>query len=263
MSWLLSLMLACGDAPVEVGGQLFVPTAPIAEAPDEGLAPLEEELPELRPEAPDRIAARHILIAYQGAVKAPPALRRTREEAWAIAGQVLAKARAGEDFPALARAHSDGPSAALGGNLYSFSRGAMDLRFEVAAFNLDEGQLSDLVETPFGFHIIRREALVEIRVAHVLVQWADLSRTAAKRTAEQAQIRADEIHARLVAGEDVAVVAKDLSDGPTAMRGGDLGWFQRGQMLPEFDAAAFALDVGQVSGVITTTLGHHVIVRLE
>jgi parvulin-like peptidyl-prolyl isomerase len=220
-------------------------------------------LPELGLPAPDRIAARHILISYQGALKADPVLRRTRDEAWGLAGEVLAKAKEGLPFPELARTHSDGPSAPQGGNLYSFSRGAMDAQFEAAAFALEAGQLSGLVETPFGFHIIRREALVEIRVAHVLVQWEDLPRTSATRTAEEARTRADEAHVRLAAGEDVALVAKDLSDGPTAIRGGDLGWFQKGQMLPEFDAAAFVLAKGEVSEVITTTLGHHVIVRLE
>jgi hypothetical protein len=109
--------------------------------------------------APDdeRIAAAHILVAYRGATRAKPTVTRTKEEARALATRLVEQARQpGVDFAKLARDVSDAPSGIEGGVLPKFGRQQMVKPFSDAAFALRPGQISDVVETNFGFHIIRR-----------------------------------------------------------------------------------------------------------
>ena len=68
---------------------------------------------------------------------------------------------------------------------------------------------------------------------------------------------------RLKKGETFTAIAKDVSMCPSKKRGGDLGTFGRGQMVKEFETAAFALDKGQISGIVKTQFGYHIIKRLE
>jgi peptidyl-prolyl cis-trans isomerase C len=68
---------------------------------------------------------------------------------------------------------------------------------------------------------------------------------------------------RLKKGEKFSAIAKNVSLCPSKKRGGDLGTFGRGQMVKEFEKAAFALDKGQISGIVKTQFGYHIIRRLE
>ena len=102
---------------------------------------------------PDVVRARHILIQV-----APDAEAEKREAARGRAAELLAKIRGGADFAALARDNSEDSSAQAGGDLGWFPRMQMVKPFEDAAFALEPGQISDLVETEFGFHIIKLEA---------------------------------------------------------------------------------------------------------
>jgi peptidyl-prolyl cis-trans isomerase C len=68
---------------------------------------------------------------------------------------------------------------------------------------------------------------------------------------------------RLKKGEKFSAIAKNVSLCPSGKRGGDLGTFGRGQMVKEFENAAFALDKGQISGIVKTQFGYHIIRRLE
>jgi len=105
--------------------------------------------------APKEIAASHILIGYKGAERSEAT--RTKAEAKARADEVLKKATAeGADFAALAKEYSDGPSKTKGGDLGTFDRNTMAKPFTEAAFKLKVGEISGLVETKFGFHIIKR-----------------------------------------------------------------------------------------------------------
>jgi peptidyl-prolyl cis-trans isomerase C len=68
---------------------------------------------------------------------------------------------------------------------------------------------------------------------------------------------------RIKKGEKFSAIAQDVSLCPSKKRGGDLGTFGRGQMVKEFEKAAFALDKGQISGIVKTQFGYHIIRRLE
>jgi parvulin-like peptidyl-prolyl isomerase len=106
---------------------------------------------------PDRITARHVLIQYMGAQSAHSSIVRTKEQAYQVAQEVLKRAKAGEDFARLAVEYSDEPNAGQrGGSLGRFGHGQMVHQFEDAAFALSVGEVSGIVETPFGFHIIQR-----------------------------------------------------------------------------------------------------------
>lgn len=102
----------------------------------------------------DSVRASHILLMYAGSMRSTAT--RSKEEAEAQIRDLHAKASAGEDFAALAQAHSDCPSGQKGGDLGSFGRGQMVPEFETATYALQVGGLSDVIETPFGYHIIHR-----------------------------------------------------------------------------------------------------------
>ena len=101
--------------------------------------------------------ASHILLAYEGAASADESVTRSKAEAAALADEVKAKLDAGERFETLARSHSDGPSGKDGGSLGTFGLGTMVPAFERVATSQVEGQISDPVETQFGYHLIRTD----------------------------------------------------------------------------------------------------------
>jgi len=117
------------------------------------LSDLIEDIPDA--DDPDKITASHILIGYKGASKSEAT--RTKDEARKLAEDILAKVKApGADFAALAKEHSEGPSGEKGGDLGEFDKNTMHENFTKASFKLKVGEISDIVETPFGFHVIKR-----------------------------------------------------------------------------------------------------------
>jgi parvulin-like peptidyl-prolyl isomerase len=122
---------------------------------DEGYFVIERR--EDPPLGPTRVGARHILISYKGAERAMDGVTRSETEARTLAEEILVKARAGEKWEALAAEFTDEPgSKETAGDLGHFGRGQMVPAFEKAAFELAIGAVSDVVQTPFGFHVIQR-----------------------------------------------------------------------------------------------------------
>jgi parvulin-like peptidyl-prolyl isomerase len=110
-------------------------------------------------QAPETATAAHILIRYAGSMRAPADVTRSKEDARKLAEKVDALAKApGADFAALANEYTEDPSGkGNGGRLGTFGRGRMVPEFDKATFELQPGGVSDVVESPFGFHIIYRE----------------------------------------------------------------------------------------------------------
>jgi len=100
------------------------------------------------------------------------------------------------------------------------------------------------------------EAEEQVRARHIIFN-ATLEADA--QTVAEARAKAEAARQRALAGEDFAELARELSEGPTAPNGGDLGFFTRGQTAPQFSAAAFALEPGGISPVVRTDYGLHVL----
>jgi peptidyl-prolyl cis-trans isomerase SurA len=220
-------------------------------------------------EGPGELNAAHILIMHTESLRAPPEITRSKEEALALAQEIAKKAKAeGADFAALAREFSDCPSSAEGGNLGNFPPQQMVGPFSEATMKLAIGEVSDVVETPFGYHVIRRQEVQVVPKAsakHILVQYQGSMRAGPDitRTKEEALARVQECLKRAEAGESFEDLAREYSDGPTAPRGGDLGEFSQGMMDPAFDEAVFACEVGEITGVVETPFGFHIIYRYK
>lgn len=102
----------------------------------------------------DQVSVSHILLMYEGSERSTAT--RSKDDALSQIGEIKGKLAEGGDFAALATEHSDCPSGREGGDLGTFPRGAMVPEFDAAAFDLDVGADSDVVETAFGYHLIRR-----------------------------------------------------------------------------------------------------------
>ncbi|MBI5367389.1 MAG: peptidylprolyl isomerase [Planctomycetes bacterium] len=214
----------------------------------------------------EEISAAHILLMYKGSMRAPESVTRTKEEALKLLQEIATRLKAGEKFADLARQFSDCPSKEQGGNLGVFGRGSMVPEFEKAVFGLKVDDVSDIVETPFGYHVIMRLATPKsVYASHILLMYKGSMRApeTITRSKEDARRQIDELLKRLQGGEDFAKVAGEISDCPSKAQGGDLGKFGPGQMTPEFEKAAFALEPGQVSGVVETPFGFHIIKRTK
>lgn len=250
---LAAFLLACA-APAEAPPAPTPPADPVPVA-----APAPAPLPD--PTEP-RYAASHILVAHAGAIDA--VATRSEAEAEALAATLRERALAGEAFDDLAREHSDGPSAPRGGRLGVYSTGTMVPDFERAVASVDPGTIGPLVHTPFGWHVVRRDAVVEAEARHILIPFEGAWRSRATRTRDEALARAAQARRDLVEGgksfEDVALA---YSEDATAAHGGALGRVAPGQMIPAFEEALFALPPGQLSEPVETPYGIHIIERLR
>jgi peptidyl-prolyl cis-trans isomerase SurA len=170
------------------------------------------------------------------------------------------KALEGEDFDLLARTYSDDPSGEKGGDLDWFSRGEMVPEFEKAAFELQPGEISGVVQSQFGFHIIKCTGRKgdRVKASHILVRTIPSEKDMAAR-----RDLADSLYRAIAAGADFAALAEEYSDDENSRTdGGNLGWYAADDLLPEFVTALRDLEIGQVSPPVASEFGYHII-RLD
>ncbi len=126
-----------------------------------------------------------------------------------------------------------------------------------------ESQVSVSEEDVLAFYNANPEIFARpdmVRASHILIRLLPNSTTADKK---EARNRATAAHQRVVAGEDFARVAREVSDGPNASNGGDTGFFAQDSMVPALANAAFALQIGEISDVIETQFGFHIVKMVE
>ena len=101
----------------------------------------------------------------------------------------------------------------------------------------------------------------KVRASHILLMYKGSARSSATRSKDEAKQQIEDLKNQIDGGADFAALAKQHSDCPSSADGGDLGEFGRGQMVKPFEDTAFALPVGQTSGVVETDFGYHLIKR--
>lgn len=136
--------------------------------------------------------------------------------------------------------------------------------FEEAAYDTPVGGISEVIESPFGLHIVkvhgRRPSSGKVLAQHILKFTQGL--TPEKAVAKKAEI--DSIYKVVKAGADFSEVAGRESDDPGSKRnGGMLPWFGSGEMVPEFEQVAFALENGAISEPFATAYGYHIIHKID
>jgi len=101
----------------------------------------------------------------------------------------------------------------------------------------------------------------QIQASHILVSYVDAQNSSSLLTKEEALNHIQDLKTRVLSGATFGDIATEFSDCPSAEKGGDLGEFSRGAMVKAFDIAAFELEVGEVSEVVETEFGYHLIHR--
>jgi peptidyl-prolyl cis-trans isomerase SurA len=194
----------------------------------------------------------------------PDAASADSATAYRDAYDVLAQLKTGTDFGTLAMNLSKDPSAKENrGDLYYATGGDLIGPFEDAAYSLKPGEIYPTpVRTRFGLHIIklidRKPAPGEVRASHIMIRLPAMAAIGDDTLKAYTKIRA--IQDSLATGVDFADLARRNSeDGGSAPRGGDLSWFSRRRWVRPFDDTAMVLKVGQVSGIVRTTYGYHLI----
>lgn len=137
---------------------------------------------------------------------------------------------------------------------------------ENAVYALSEGEISSPVRTTFGYHIIKVDKRIpnpgRIKVAHILMETNDKK---GEQDDEEALKKANEVYEKAIAGKDFDELAKTYSiDKGTANEGGVLPYFSLGEMVADFEKAAFALNnVGEISKPVKTRYGYHILKLLD
>ena len=185
----------------------------------------------------------------------------------ALADSIQKALVAGADFEDLARRYStDRTATTNGGHLGYIASGRLPYNFEHAAYALKPGQISEVVESNAGYHILkggaRRPAKGSVKAAHILKKVAP---NASPEEEASAKEFIDSLYTVLSQDPDAfEAAAVTYSEDPGSARmGGQLGWFVSGMMIPEFSETAFAIPVGSVSEPVRTNFGWHIIKKQE
>lgn len=203
----------------------------------------------------------HILVAVpeQATAASIRNYQRRAEEA-------LAKLNAGAPFSQVAAGYSDARDALQGGELGWRPANQLPPLFAEPLASMKPGQVSTLLRSPSGFHIIKlldRKSsdtpvfVTQTHARHILIKTSELV------SESEARMRLQEIKRRIDKGADFAEQARLYSEDGSAAQGGDLNWISPGETVPEFEAAMDALKVGEVSGLVQSGFGWHLIQVLE
>jgi peptidyl-prolyl cis-trans isomerase SurA len=200
----------------------------------------------------------HILIAVPESAS-PEKIAEARRQAEAVHAEL----DKGADFKQLAVAHSQGQNALEGGSLGWKAGGQLPDLFVEALRELQPGRFSKVLRSPNGFHLLRLDDrrgggaavnVTQTQVRHILIRINELV------NAREAERRAAQLRERLVNGEDFAAAARSNSDDvASAANGGELGWVNPGQLVPEFEKVMNALQPGELSQPVRSPFGVHLI----
>ena len=204
---------------------------------------------------------RHILIAVPEAAR-PEQIQAARKKAEAV----LKRLRAGADFAQTAVSVSDDALALEGGDLGWRKAGQLPTLFADVAVKMRPGEISDLIRSPSGFHILKLEEkrdeqsqiITQTHARHLLMRPTELV------SSEEVKNRLLQLKQRIEAGDDFAELARSHSEDPaSAAAGGDLGWVDPGTMVPEFEQQMGKLQPGQISEPFQSRFGWHIVQVLE
>lgn len=184
------------------------------------------------------------------------------------AQEALKRARAGEDFAQLAVTYSDAQDGLKGGDMGWRGPDKLPELFVRAVAKVRAGEVSDIVRSPAGFHILKVQerrggdrlepvSVQQTHARHILIRTNELvSETDARR-------KLGVLRERIVQGASFEELARLNSDDASAGRGGDLGWVLQGDTVPEFQRAMNALQPGEISEPIKSPFGYHLIQVVE
>lgn len=216
---------------------------------------------EARADKADEFDLSHILIRVpERATPEELKLRRTRAES------ALAQLQSGGDFRQVAASFSDAADALDGGNMGWRPAGRLPGIFLEAVRGMKAGEISGILRSPAGFHIIKlvdkrgsdsAVIVTQTHARHILVRLNEIVSEA------EARNRLNDLKYRVENGAEFAELARLHSDDPSAARGGDLGWLSPGDTVPEFERAMSALKPGQVSAPFRSPFGWHIVQVLE
>jgi peptidyl-prolyl cis-trans isomerase SurA len=180
--------------------------------------------------------------------------------------QALAELRRGTNFAQVAATYSDAPDALQGGNLGWRPSGRLPTLFLEALERMQPNDVSDILRSPNGFHIVKllekrgkaaATGVQQTHVRHILL------RAREGLSESEARERLRRLRERIVAGEDFGEIAKTQSEDASAAKGGDLGWVAAGDTVPEFERVMNGLKDKEVSQPIQTPFGWHLVQVLE
>ncbi|MEJ2180243.1 MAG: peptidylprolyl isomerase [Gammaproteobacteria bacterium] len=204
----------------------------------------------------------HILLVVPEAA-APERIQAVKQKAQ----QLLSQLNAGEDFAQLAIAQSDGQQALNGGDLGWRKLAEIPTLFSGLVVNMNVGDISSLIRSPSGFHIVKltdkrssdaQHIVNQTLTRHILIQTSDLV------SSDEALEKAQQLKQRIDGGEDfIQIATANSGDKASAAEGGSLGWVNPGTMVKEFEDAMNRLQPGEVSDPIRTQFGWHLILVEE
>ena len=175
--------------------------------------------------------------------------------------EVAERLASGGSFEELAQEYSDDASGATGGDLGTFGRGIMVPEFDDAVFAMEEGEVSGIIPTRFGFHIVEilEKSDTNVHARHILARIAP-----GPEDEVRARATAESLRQRVLDGEDFAELASLRSDDPATREGGGvLGWFSHESLAPSFKDVVMELSPGEVAEVTVGESGFYVLKLLE